>query len=68
MIASNLDRMDKKRKEEIFTKAEKFIDLNTSWKIQKFVKFVKNHLHGEKNGKETGPMLFTVAKDVKRIG
>ena len=30
MIASNLDRMDKKRKEEIFTKAEKFIDLNTS--------------------------------------
>ena len=30
MLVRNLDKMDKKRKENIFSKAEEFIDTNTS--------------------------------------
>ena len=52
MIARNLDKMDIKRKENIFQKADNFININTLWKIPKFVRLVENLSLGEKNGKE----------------
>ena len=67
MIARNLDKMDIKRKENIFQKADNFININTLWKIPKFVRLVENLSLGEKNGKEIGQTLFTVEKDAERI-
>ena len=59
-----LDRMNEERKSYIFKKAEDFISQHTRWSKKKFVRYVKNHLPGEKNGKRIGQMYFTVARDV----
>ena len=59
-----LDRMTEERKSYIFKKAEDFIVQNTRWNKKKFVRYVKNHLPGEKNGKRIGQVSFTVARDV----
>ena len=67
MLLRNLDKMDKERKENIFSKAEEFISANTLWRMKRFVKLVKSFFHGEKNGKETGKMFYIVVKDVERI-
>ena len=67
MLVRNLDKMDKKRKENIFSKAEEFINTNTLWGMKRFVKLVKSLFPGEKNGKETGKMFYIVVKDAERI-
>tara|TARA_X000000368_G_scaffold370403_1_gene319513 strand:- start:1099 stop:1209 length:111 start_codon:yes stop_codon:yes gene_type:complete len=35
--------------------------------VKKLAKLVKNLLHGERNGKETGRMFSTVVKNVEKI-
>ena len=62
-----LDKMSQDRKSHIFEKAEEFIINNTQWKTKKFVKLAENHLLGEKNGKKTGQMYFTVVKDAEEV-
>ena len=59
ILPRSLDRMKPERKKMIFNEADNFINLYTSkWKTKKlkFVKFVINHLVGEKNGKGIGKM------------
>ena len=67
MLVRNLDKMDKERKEKIFSKAKEFININTLWGTKKFVKLVERHFLGGKNGKKIGQMFFIVVKDVERI-
>ena len=66
ILSRSLDKMDPERKERIFGLADDFIKKNSLWNIKKkkFVRYVKNHLPGEKNGKRIGQVSFTVAKDV----
>ena len=35
--------------------------------MKKFAKLVKSHLLGEKNGRKTGPMYFTVVKGAEEV-
>ena len=51
IIPRALDKMDNERKKNIFFKADSFMNTFTNEKIRKFVRFVKNLSHGEKNGK-----------------
>ena len=62
-----LDRMSEDRKSYIFKRAEDFISQNTKWSRKRFVKYVKNHFRGEKNGKKIGKMLFIAVKDVGEV-
>ena len=59
MMVRIFDKMKSDRKKIILSEADKFIKQNTIWwkrKIyqQKFVQYVKDLLHGEKNGSWIG--------------
>ena len=45
--------------------SEKWKEWKNNIYLQKYVSVVKDHLHGEKNGKETGIMLNIVVKNAE---
>ena len=58
--------MDPERKERIFGLADDLLKkFAMKQKRKKFVRYVKNLFHGEKNGKGIGKMFCTVVNVVK---